>query len=223
METKPAPRAGAIATVSNIAIYGATLPRVAVLELDRLVEDPADIWALAEAVVAPDRATETTRARWRHIINELGRTPDSPPIPKVGHRSLVEALERAVALKPSPKARTVTSRLIELVAIYDAVGQSGSPESAALIAPARARFATAVMPLVKARLAPESSGASRTLDVDMRAETDTLRAFALEIAPAVGVVAAYCDKIEHNEPADAKAIVDAGAVIEHAVIELSSS
>ncbi|MBA2765285.1 MAG: metallophosphoesterase [Thermoleophilaceae bacterium] len=151
METKPAPRPGAIVTVSNIAIYGATLPRVAVLELDRLVEDPADIWALAEAVVAPDTTSEPTRARWRHILDELGRTPESPPIPKVGHHRLVEALERALALKPSSKARTITKRLTELVAIYDAVGAAGSPQAAALIAPAREKFTTAVAPLVRAR------------------------------------------------------------------------
>jgi hypothetical protein len=151
MGTKPAPRPGAIVTVSSIAIYGATLPRVAVLELDRLVEDPAGIWALAEAVVAPDTASEPTRARWRHILDELGRTPESPPIPKVGHHRLVEALGRAVALKPSPKAHTITNRLADLVAIYDAVGPAESPQAAALIAPAREKFATAVAPLVKAR------------------------------------------------------------------------
>jgi len=139
METKPAPGPGAIVTVSNIAIYGATLPRVAVLELDRLVEDPAEIWALAVAVVAPDTASERTRARWRHILDELGRTAESPP------------LERAVALKPSSKARTVTNRLADLVAIYDAVEPAGSPQAAALIGPAREKFATALAPLVKAR------------------------------------------------------------------------
>jgi hypothetical protein len=55
----------------------------------------------------------------------------------------------------------------------------------------------------------------------MRADTDTARAFALEIAPAVGIVATYCDKVEHNEPADPTAVADAGAAIEHAVVGLS--
>ncbi len=145
---KPALKPGAIVTISTIAVYGANLPRVAVLDLDRLVEDPADIWALAQAVVA-HTADEPTRARWRHILEELGRTPEAPPIPKVGHHRLLEALERAVALKPSAKARTVTNRLRELVALYDGVGPNGSPEAAALIAPAREKFATAVRPLIK--------------------------------------------------------------------------
>jgi hypothetical protein len=68
---------------------------------------------------------------------------------------------------------------------------------------------------------PEPSGPSRTLDVEMRADSDIARAFALEIAPAVGIVATYCDKVEHNEPADPKAVADAGATIEHAVVGLS--
>lgn len=56
----------------------------------------------------------------------------------------------------------------------------------------------------------------------MRADIDIARAFALDIAPAVGIVATYCDKIEHNEPADPKAVADAGAAIEHAVVGLAS-
>ncbi len=55
----------------------------------------------------------------------------------------------------------------------------------------------------------------------MRADTDAARAFALEIAPAVGDVATYCDKVEHNEPADPKAVADAGAAIEQAVVALA--
>lgn len=55
----------------------------------------------------------------------------------------------------------------------------------------------------------------------MHADTDTMRAFALEIAPAVGVVATYCDKVEHNEPADSKAVADAGAAIERAAVTLA--
>jgi hypothetical protein len=55
----------------------------------------------------------------------------------------------------------------------------------------------------------------------MRADTEIARAFALEMAPAVGSVASYCDKVEHNELADPKAVADAGAVIEHAVVGLS--
>lgn len=149
MESKPVPRPGAIVTISNIALYRDKLPRVAVLELDRLVEEPANIWALAQAVVAPDTAEAATRARWRHILEELGRTPESPPIPKIGHHDVLEALERAVALKPSAKARTVTNRLADLVAIYDGV-DAGSPQAAALIAPAREKFTTAIRPLVKA-------------------------------------------------------------------------
>lgn len=52
----------------------------------------------------------------------------------------------------------------------------------------------------------------------MRTDTDIARAFALEIAPAVGVVATYCDKVEHNEPADPKAVAQAGAQIECAAV-----
>lgn len=55
----------------------------------------------------------------------------------------------------------------------------------------------------------------------MRVDTELAQAFALEIAPAVGIVARYCDKVEHCEPADPREVADAGAVIEHAVIGLS--
>lgn len=117
-----APRAGRIVTFSAIALWKETLPRVAVPELDRLVDSPSRLAAMAAAVVFPGKGGDEGRRDWGRVLAELGgKGRDKPPRPTLGHIRLKAEIERFRALSDSSTAKTVSKRLDELCHRYEAL------------------------------------------------------------------------------------------------------
>src|SRR5204863_6101217 len=59
---------GRLVTFSAIALFGTDVPRVAVTELDRLVESEAVVWRLAAAVAFPENAGASGAfAEWQRV------------------------------------------------------------------------------------------------------------------------------------------------------------
>ena len=93
-------------------LWADRLPNVAVPEIDRLVDKPERLWALAAAIANPDGCDQRTRAEWRMILADLtgeGRT--GPPQPKLGLRRLAEELDRVNSVASSSSLRRVRARL----------------------------------------------------------------------------------------------------------------
>jgi len=111
---------GRIVTFSAIALYGDEVPRVAVTELDRAVDDDGAIWEMAAAVAFPESAVAANgRRRWERVLEELeAKDRRRPPRPKLGHKVLLEELERVAAVAPESAAGAVAARLRQLNEVY---------------------------------------------------------------------------------------------------------
>jgi 3',5'-cyclic AMP phosphodiesterase CpdA len=111
----PKPRVGRIVTFSAIALWADTLPRVAVPEIDRLIDTRDGLWSLAAALNDPDRASPSVKAEWFRVLDDLaGVGRDRPPQPKLGLRRLLNELDRAAALGPLADVGDARAALVAL-------------------------------------------------------------------------------------------------------------
>jgi 3',5'-cyclic AMP phosphodiesterase CpdA len=124
---------GRIVTFSAIALYGDEVPRVAVTELDRAVDEEGAIWELAAAVAFPDSAAAADgRGRWARVLEELeAKDRRSPPRPRLGHKVLLQELDRVATVAPESAAATVAAQLRRLNEVYrglpDRLGMAQKP------------------------------------------------------------------------------------------------
>ncbi|HEX4033586.1 MAG TPA: metallophosphoesterase [Solirubrobacteraceae bacterium] len=122
----PKPKLGRIVTFSAFALWSDTLPRVAVPEIDRLVDQPDRLWALAAAIANPAAADAATRAEWERILADLaGEDRAAPPQPKLGLARLAQELARAATLAASENLERVRSALATLAAQH--ASYAGAP------------------------------------------------------------------------------------------------
>jgi hypothetical protein len=130
---------GRLVTFSAIALYGDELPRVAVTQLDRLIESEKAIWRLAAAVAFPTNPDSAeAMGEWRRVLDELsGEGRNAPPVPARGHEVLLEKLRELERVAPDSAASEVANTLEELSRIYRVLppGPHGEAERA-LIGPA---------------------------------------------------------------------------------------
>jgi 3',5'-cyclic AMP phosphodiesterase CpdA len=109
------PKLGRIVTFSAIALWAEALPRVAVPEIDRLVDTPGRLWALAAAVAHPESANEGVIAEWGRILDDLaGVGRARPPQPKIGIRRLLDSIDHVATVAPSTQLELVRGALAEL-------------------------------------------------------------------------------------------------------------
>lgn len=140
------PSIGRIATFSAIALWSDSLPRVAVPDVDRLVDEPERLWALAAAIAKPNTAASADVAEWRRLLADLaGEGRKQPPQPRLGLVRLAKELARVAAISPSPRLSRVRETLDDLVAHHEA-HENGELNSAAvrLVTSAVERFRSAV-------------------------------------------------------------------------------
>jgi predicted MPP superfamily phosphohydrolase len=109
---KKATHTGRVVTFSAIALWKDALPRVAVPEVDRLIEQPDRLWTLAAALAFPSTAADEAHADWRAVLEDLrGGAREEPPRPKEGLQALGEALERFASL-PEAEPLEVTLKAV---------------------------------------------------------------------------------------------------------------
>jgi hypothetical protein len=124
---------GRIVTFSAIALYKDEVPRVAVTELDRAVDEEGAIWELAAAVAFPDSAVAADgRERWARVLEELeSKDRRRPPRPRLGHEVLLKELDRVALVAPQSAAATVAVQLRRLNEVYrglpDRLGEAQKP------------------------------------------------------------------------------------------------
>jgi 3',5'-cyclic AMP phosphodiesterase CpdA len=146
---------GRLVTFSAIAEYGTELPRVAVTEIDRAIEDDDRIWRLAAAIAFPidNDGTPSAAEDWRRILAELdGQGRQFPPVPALGDETLLAEVKRFAGLagKGTPAA-VVARRLEALCAIYRTMrGKEIRQAEADLIRPAVRKLAKAVSTALEA-------------------------------------------------------------------------
>jgi hypothetical protein len=110
------PRPGRIVTFSAIALWKDALPRVAVPEIDRLIEQPDRLWTLAGALAFPATATDEVRSDWRTLLADLGGAGrDEPPRPVAGVEALRTELGRFAALPDVEPLDAALKALDELI------------------------------------------------------------------------------------------------------------
>jgi len=125
------PKLGRIVTFSAIALWSDTLPRVAVPEIDRLVDQPERLWALAAAIANPSVADAATLAEWERILADLaGEDRAAPPQPKLGLSRLAQELARAGTLAASANLERVRSAVTTLATQHDSYVGAPLNESA---------------------------------------------------------------------------------------------
>lgn len=132
---KPA-HTGRIVTFSAIALWKDALPRVAVPEADRLIEQPDRLWRLAAALAFPTTADREVRSDWRTILADLrGGARKQPPRPTEGINALREELDRFAGLPQSQSLDSILAALRGLLNQYAAsVNQETlNPATAGLI------------------------------------------------------------------------------------------
>lgn len=114
---------GRIVTFSAIALYGDDVPRVAVTELDRAVDEDGSLWEMAAAVAFPtSTAAAAGRNRWARVLEELeAKDRRRPPRPRLGHEALLDELERVAAVAPDSPATAVAGELRRLNEVYAAL------------------------------------------------------------------------------------------------------
>jgi 3',5'-cyclic AMP phosphodiesterase CpdA len=126
------PQLGRIVTFSGIAVWDTTLPGVAVPELDRLLDSPERMTAMAAAVVFPTAATDQARSDWNRVLVDLrGEQRHALPIPALGDRELRAEIRRLQRASGSNQGGAVLRRLRDLTQRYEAVNRS-DPNSAAV-------------------------------------------------------------------------------------------
>lgn len=137
---------GRIVTFSAIALYGDEVPRVAVTELDRAVDDEGAIWEMVAAVAFPDSAAAANgRSRWARALEELeAKDRRRPPRPRLGHEVLLEELDRVAAAASASAGADVAARLRTLNTVYEGLPQRLGPDQRQFLDPALASLREAV-------------------------------------------------------------------------------
>lgn len=131
----PTVELGRIVTFSAVAHWKDTLPRVAVPEVDRLVDDPERLWDLAASVFRPGSATPSARSDWTRVLDDLeGKNRTEPARPSLGLTELISEMKRIRRLDGIDKARAVERQLEDLQRLLAAqTGPSLNPHARALI------------------------------------------------------------------------------------------
>ncbi|MDB5862099.1 MAG: hypothetical protein JWQ76_5788 [Ramlibacter sp.] len=127
----PKPRLGRLVTFTAIALWQDALPRVAVPEIDRLVDTEEGLWPLAAALADPSSASADVRADWFRVLDDLdGYGRDRPPQPRLGIRRLAENLKRAAVLNPASDVAAAQLALTALEEQHEASADSELNEAA---------------------------------------------------------------------------------------------
>jgi thymidylate synthase len=120
-DVRGSPRTGRIVTFSAIALWKDALPRVAVTEADRLIEQPDRLWALAAGLAFPPTANDDVRSDWRTLLADLaGASRQQPPRPMAGIGALRAELARFAALPDCQPLDAVMDALDALLSQYEA-------------------------------------------------------------------------------------------------------
>jgi hypothetical protein len=137
---------GRIVTFSAIALYGDEVPRVAVTEIDRAVDEEGAIWEMVAAVAFPDSAAAAKgRSRWARALEELeAKDRRRPPRPRLGHEVLLVELDRVAAAAPASAGANVAARLRTLNTVYEGLPQRLGPDQRQFLDPALASLRGAV-------------------------------------------------------------------------------
>jgi 3',5'-cyclic AMP phosphodiesterase CpdA len=115
------PKIGRIVTFSAIALWADALPRVAVPEIDRLVDEPDRLWSLAAAIAHPSSADADAAAEWERILADLaGDGRKRPPQPKLGIARLLLELDRVATVATSTHLDPVRAALKNLATQHEA-------------------------------------------------------------------------------------------------------
>jgi 3',5'-cyclic AMP phosphodiesterase CpdA len=126
------PKIGRIVTFSAIALWADALPRVAVPEIDRLVDEPDRLWSLAAAIAHPSSADADTAAEWERILADLaGDGRKRPPQPKLGIARLLLELDRVATVATSTHLDPVRAALKNLATQHEAHADGELNEAAA--------------------------------------------------------------------------------------------
>lgn len=143
---KKRPKIGRIVTFSAIALWADALPRVAVPEVDRLVDDPDRLWSLAAAVAHPSSADADVVAEWERILADLaGDGRKRPPQPRLGIARLLLELDRVATVAMSDHVDPVRAALMKLATQHEAHADGELNSAAAkLVKGAAADLRTAV-------------------------------------------------------------------------------
>ena len=147
---------GRIVTFSAIALFRDEVPRVAVAELDRAVNEEGAIWEMAAAVGFPGSAVAADGLRrWERVLEELeAKDRRRPPRPRLGHRVLLEELDRVATVAPDSAASDVAAQLRHLNEVYSGLPRRlGDAQKPLLESPLRA-----LREAVEAALASASGG-----------------------------------------------------------------
>ena len=113
-------RPGRIVTVSAIALWNSDLPAVAVPELDRLIETPERLWAMAAALAFPKSdARDAAIEDWTRVLAELsGAGRESLPRPRGGVVDLGAEVQRVASLTSDRSVAAVADALADLEEKY---------------------------------------------------------------------------------------------------------
>lgn len=118
------PARGRIVTFSAIALWKDALPRVAVPEVTRLIEQPDRLWSLSAALAFPSLADDDIRGQWRILLDDVAAVDrDEPLLPRPGIQTLRTELERFAALPEATKLDAAIDSLTSLLKAYDLVGE----------------------------------------------------------------------------------------------------
>ena len=112
--------AGRIVTFSATALAGSKLPGVAVIGLDRAIEEGNSLWEMAASIAFPDATdSQAAKTKWSEMIEELrGTDRAAPPVPKVGHSLLLSHLEMFGKITESEGLVQVTNHFKRLCEYY---------------------------------------------------------------------------------------------------------
>ena len=103
-------------------------------EIDRLVDQPERLWALAAATANPSVADAATLAEWERILADLaGEDRAAPPQPKLGLSRLAQELARAGTLAASANLERVRSAVTTLATQHDSYAGAPLNDSATTI------------------------------------------------------------------------------------------
>jgi 3',5'-cyclic AMP phosphodiesterase CpdA len=125
------PRLGRITTFAGIAVWDDALPTVAVPELDRLVDSPERLQAVAAAILFPREATDQARSDWKRVLLDLAdQNRAEPARPRLGHTELLSELQRLQAVTGARTGWKIVDQVADLADRYEAIGDS-TPNAAA--------------------------------------------------------------------------------------------